>query len=212
MNKFDFKEWLQNCAFSHQEAAEALGVPVSLVEHYIVTQTSIPVFRITKAENVFKERKKKLEEAAKAKASNKNNTELSYKELLNELQLCLNLEAEKQGGGVFWKTQAQESITKFQSALEVADIVGFRVKSLKIQTNFDDNKFQPHEKVQSRLMPVVYAISFVCRPHEPFTQESFSAFLSCQPHFKSLKRQLADKGIEYVYDYDINNILRKVFA
>ncbi len=32
--KFNFKEWLINCGYTYEEAAEALGVSVPVVKHF----------------------------------------------------------------------------------------------------------------------------------------------------------------------------------
>ncbi len=214
MQKFDFKEWLQGCAFSQEEAAQALEIPISLVEHYVVTRTSMPNFRIKKAEDILVNRKKQAEKEIKISISNKGAKESNYNETLNDLYICLNLEADKHGGGIFWKHgNDTEALTQFQLDLN-ADLLGFRMKSLKIQTNFEDNKFQPHEKVQTKNMPVFYMVDlFLADSYgKPYDRESFAHFVSMTPTFREKRRKLTDKNIYYVYDYDINNIVRKVFS
>jgi len=202
--KFDFSEWLNTCAFSHEDAAKVLEIPVALVEYYIVAQGTIPTARIKKAKEVLENRKKALQDAIVAQHTKVE----KQTELFNELLICLNLEAEKRSGGVFWdNSHTKEYVTQWQKALD-ADIVGFCLKSMKIQTNFDDNKFQPHEKTQTKQMPVFYMIDLF---YDFANQDEFSKFISMRPQYKEKRRKLAEKGINYVYDFNINNILNKVF-
>lgn len=206
MKVFDFSEWLKDCAFSYEEAAHALETPVSLVEYYVVSRPSIPAFRIAKANAILEARRKLMEEK---KLTQKKTHSVNKKEILNELLVCLNIDADKNGGGMFWEHNKNiETVTQFQLDMS-ADIQGFRMKSLKIQTNFDDNKFQPHKKVEIKNAPVFYIVDLFC---EYQNQEDFSHFVSMSPTLREKRRKLLEKNIHYVYDYDINNVLRKVFA
>ncbi len=206
-SNFDFKNWLDECGFTEKEAAHQLQIPLSVLRMY-VKGYEIPAQRQSQAESILNNLKSEKKNKRAVELLSKPKKSMDYQEALDDLLLCLNMNGKT---NAFWPVADPEGMKAINPYL-FGDVHGIQTISKRVQTKFEENKFQPYERTQVEAISLFYVIEFL--PFDDngkrWNDEEFYKYTLSTRYFKDKRKKLAERSIVYIFSNSTDTIVEKV--